>query len=183
MLTIRDLVPWSRRHLAPTGRGGAEHPMLALQHDMERLFDDFWRGFDMPMAGWTERELPGVMPRIDVREDDAHIVVTAEVPGMDEKDVEIMLGDDALTIRGVKKAEHEGEEHGIRRMERSYGAFRRTLAIDAPILADKVEATFKNGVLTVTLPKDPDAQPRLRRIPVSGTPTAETPETADKAAA
>ena len=183
MLTIRDLVPWGRRHLEPSGRRGFEHPMLALQHDMERMFDDVWRGFDAPLPGWFDREHAVVAPRIDISEDDARFVVTAEVPGIEEKDVEILLGDDTLTIKGEKKSEHEGEEQGVRRMERTYGSFRRTIAIDTPILADKVEATFKNGVLTVTLPKDPDAQSHLRRIPVSGGPALESPEAAQEKAA
>ena len=183
MLTIRDLIPWSRERALTPERRGLEHPVLSFQREMDRLFDEFWRGIDLPMAGRLERSHAFVSPRIDVSEDEKQIRLSAELPGMEEKDVEILLGEDTLTISGEKKSEHEATEEGIRTMERSYGQFRRTLPIDTPIVADKVEANFKNGVLTVVLPKDPAAQSKLRKIPVSGAPALDKPEKGEKEAA
>ncbi len=181
MLTIRDLIPWSRgRDLAPERRA-FEHPIFAMQREMDRMFDEVMRGVDWSSFGGLGRSRGFVSPQVDVTEDEHRILVTAELPGLEEKDVEILLGEDSLTISGEKTAEHEATEEGVRTMERSYGAFRRTLPIGLPILADKVEASFKNGVLTVVLPKDPKAEAKLRKIPVSGTPSLEKPAAEKKA--
>jgi HSP20 family protein len=97
-------------------------------------------------------------------------VVTAELPGMEEKDVEVVLGDNVLTIKGDKKLEHEEKEKekGYAYSERSFGSFERRIPIDTEIVADKVDAVFKNGVLTVTLPKTPEARKHFKRVPVRG---------------
>lgn len=181
MLTIRDLIPWSRGRDIVAERRGFEHPIFALQREMDRMFDEVTRGVEWPTFAALGRGRTFVSPQVDVTEDEHRILVTAELPGMDEKDVEILLGEDSITISGEKKAEHEATEQGVRTMERSYGAFRRTLPIGLPIVAEKVEASFKNGVLTVVLPKDPKAEAKLRKIPVKGAPVLDKPEEAKKA--
>lgn len=179
MLTIRDLVPWHRRgHGGPALRG-VEHPFLSLQREFDRLYDDFWR-MDVPALGRVRGGEALISPQVDVTEDDKQFVVTAELPGLDEKDVEVTLGDDTLTISGEKKSEHEAEEGGYRTAERVYGSFRRTLPLSDEVLADKVEASFKNGVLTVVLPKNPEAPKRVRKVLVHGAEKA--PEGESKAA-
>ena len=93
-----------------------------------------------------------ISPRIDVSENEKEIVVTAELPGLDERDVEVLLADNALTIKGEKKAERDESEQGYVYKERSFDAFRRTLPLDVEVNPDDVKARFRNGVLSVTLP-------------------------------
>jgi HSP20 family protein len=105
---------------------------------------------------------------VDIREDDKEIVVAAELPGLDEKDLEVTMSDNALIIKGEKKGEHEERESGYSYRERSYGAFQRVIPLDVDVLEDQVAATFKNGVLTIVLPKSPDAQRKFKKIAISG---------------
>jgi len=156
----RDLTPW-RRGLSPFGRD----PFHGFRREMNRLFDDFFA----PVAG-EGRSFAGpaavLTPSVDVDETEEAYVVTAEVPGIAEKDIELSLADNALTLSGEKRSEHEEESEGRRYSERSYGRFSRTIPFDAEIDADKVEATCANGVLKVTLPKNPNAREKSRRIEV-----------------
>jgi HSP20 family protein len=116
---------------------------------MNRMFDDFSRGFDLSPfdGGWSW----GFSPPVDVREDEKEVTVKAELPGMEEKDIEVNLADNGLTIKGEKKAEKEekGKDNWYR--ETSYGAFHRFIPLPEGLDKEKVDARFKNGVLTVTL--------------------------------
>ncbi|MDZ3837752.1 MAG: Hsp20/alpha crystallin family protein [Rhodospirillales bacterium] len=181
MLTMRDLIPWSRERDVAAGRA-AEHPLMSFQRDMNRLFEDLWRGFDLPSAGRGEAAAaPMISPRIDLKEREGEIQVCAELPGLKESDVEVALTDNVLSIRGEKKHERKEEEKGYTYSERSYGSFERRIPLDAEVLADRVEARFADGVLTVTLPKNPQAKGHARRIPIGA--AAETgAEEAPKAA-
>ena len=140
------------------------HPFMSLQRDMNRLFDDFWRGWDLPSPfqdGWD-----GFNPRVDVEETDDEVRVTAELPGLDHKDFELSLaGDDTLVLQGEKRAEREDKTHGWH--ERTYGRFERVLSLPAEVDGDKVSAQFKNGVLTVRLPKSQTARQRAKRIEIA----------------
>ncbi|NJO67456.1 MAG: Hsp20/alpha crystallin family protein [Rhodospirillales bacterium] len=167
MLSMRDLIPWSRGRDVAAGRT-AEHPLMTFQREFDRLFDDLWRGVDVPLLGRGERAATMITPRIELREKEGDIIVSAELPGLQEKDVEVTLVDNVLSIRGEKKVEKEEKEEGYTYSERSYGAFERRIPIDAEVMADKVEARFADGVLTVTLPKNPSAQAEIRRIPIGG---------------
>ena len=95
-------------------------------------------------------------------------MVTAELPGIDQKDIELDLSDNALTLRGEKRSERKEEQAGRRYSERSYGRFERTIPFAAEIDADKVEARCENGVLKITLPKNPKARDKTRRIEIKG---------------
>ena len=164
MLNVRELIPWSRsRDLAPGQR--AEHPLAAMQREMDRMLDEFWRGFDLPVWGRGERG-GMIAPRIDIRETEEAIIVTAELPGLEEKDVEISLSETALLIRGEKKLERQEKERGYTYSERSFGSFERRIPLDAGIDGEHVTAAMANGVLTVTLPKTPEAQSKVRRIEI-----------------
>ena len=103
---------------------------------------------------------------MDVRETDKEIVVEAELPGMEEKDVSIALQDGILTIRGEKKHEVDEEKENYRIMERRYGSFQRSVQLPDTVDEDKIEATFNNGVLRVSLPKRPEAIGKQRKIPI-----------------
>ena len=162
-MTIRDLIPWGRdesRSSVPTLRGDENHPFLTLHREMNRLFDDMFSRFDAPLSMVGRSGLS--WPSIEVAEAEGSVTVTAEMPGLDEKDVEILLEGDVLTIRGEKKAETEDKER--RFSERYYGRFARRIALPFEVEEDKVEASFKNGVLTVTLPTSPKAQTKAKRI-------------------
>lgn len=142
-----------RRRSVPARRG-----LLAA----DRLFDDLWSGFGvMPNA------TSAFTPRIDVRETDDEYVVTAELPGLEEKDVELTFDDNVLTLKGEKRTDHSDESAGYKHVESVAGHFERTFAFPVEVEADKVTATAKNGILTVTLPKPADAKKEPRTIPVT----------------
>jgi len=142
-------------------------PFERLHRQIDELFSNSWLTRAFPSSA---ANAPGmVMPNVDVSEDDKQIVVTAELPGMDEKDVEVTLADNVLTIKGEKKSEHEekDETKNYHLLERSYGSFRRSLPLDCEVDAAKVTANFDKGVLKVVMPKAPAQQTRTTRIPIS----------------
>lgn len=165
-MTIRDLIPWNRRREVAVRRGEQANPFLTLHREMNRLFDDVFRGFDVTPFG-SDRFLDRAMgwPNIEVSETEKEVKVTAELPGLEEKDVEVELANGVLAIKGEKKT--ETEDKGRLFSERYYGRFERRIPID-DIEEDKVAASFKNGVLTVTLPKSQKAQQKVKRIAISG---------------
>jgi HSP20 family protein len=163
-MAIRDLVPWGRERGVNTSRD-REDPFSSLHREMNRMFEDFGRSFDLaPWSGWEPR---GFHPHTDVRETDDEVLVTAEMPGLEEKDFEIQLSDGVLVLKGEKRHEREEKEEGaVHRIERSYGSFHRTIPLPCEVLADKATADYRKGVLTVTLPKAPSAKRSVHRISV-----------------
>ena len=143
---------------------GSAAPALRSVRPLDRLFDDIWQGFDLQPA-WPANAR--FAPRIDVREDDEAIVVSAELPGLEEKDFQISLEDEVLTLKGEKRSHSEEERAGYRHVESVSGAFERRLVLSAPVDADAIKAVYKNGVLSITLPKPPQARPQTRTIPIS----------------
>jgi HSP20 family protein len=162
-MNIRELVPWSRgdRDRSLATRSGEMSPVVSLHREVNRLFDDVFRAFDDPRA-WGSR---GAWPTVDVDETDKEYQVTAELPGLEDKDVEVLLQDGVLTLRGEKKLETEGRNRSY--SERFYGRFERQISLDRDVDEDAVKATFKNGVLSVTVPKTARAIERTKRIPVN----------------
>ncbi|HZP71711.1 MAG TPA: Hsp20/alpha crystallin family protein [Pseudolabrys sp.] len=146
------------KSLIPVGRDRTvANPFTTLQREIDRLFDDFSRGFpSLPSfpAGGTNV----LMPSMDVTETDKEIEITAELPGLEEKDVQINVADNLLTIRGEKKAEKEQKDKNYRLIERSYGSFERTLELPEGVNADSIKASISKGVLKVTVPKPVPAQ-------------------------
>lgn len=165
---IRDLIPWSRGgREVQVRREGADDPMLALQSDINRMFESFWRNFDLPALGnGGDGFVTGALPRVDVRETDKEVEVVAEAPGMDEADLDVSVAEGMLTIRGEKKAEREQEDQGYILRERSFGRIERLVPLPDGLDLDSAKATFKNGVLTVTMMKTPEAQAAVKRIQV-----------------
>src|SRR3972149_780225 len=138
-MSMRALSPWT----------GTE----VFRREMDRLFDRFFE------PRWDELELVGEWtPKIDVAETKDAVVVKAELPGMEQKDISVELQDQVLTLKGEKHQEKEEKGERFHRMERSWGAFSRALRLPAAVEGAKVSATFKHGVLTVTLPKAPTAE-------------------------
>lgn len=135
---------------------------------MGRFLDEMTRDWDFPRIPGFPSPAPveAFHPKIDVSETDKEVVVTAEIPGANEKDVEVTLTKDSLTIHGEKKVEKEEKKKNYYRMERSYGSFRRMIALPCEVDESKVEAVFQHGVLKVTLPKTAEVQKSTRKIEV-----------------
>ncbi|SDN35083.1 HSP20 family protein [Methylobacterium phyllostachyos] len=174
-MSVRDLIPWNRSTSSPVPAGLSNEPaspFLALHREVNRLFDDVFNGFGVPslagsnLAGSTLAGRSFGWPSVEVVEADGGLRVSAELPGLDEKDVELLVEDGVLTLRGEKRAETTDKERGY--TERSYGRFERSIALPFTVQEDKAEATFRNGVLTVTLPRAADAPERRRRIAING---------------
>lgn len=164
-MSVRDLIPWNRGKPAPSiFRGDDMDPFLSLHRNVNRLFDEAFRGFDMPAFGQMMTR-SGTWPTVEVSENEKEIRVIAEVPGLEEKDIEVTLDDGVLAIRGERKSETEDKDRQF--SERYYGRFERRLALGHDVEEDKVDATFKNGVLLVTLPKTAKAQASAKRIAIN----------------
>jgi HSP20 family protein len=166
-MAIRDLIPWSRGREVSVRRGEELNPFLTLHREVNRLFDDMFRGFNLAPFGTTDRLFDRSLgwPNVEVSETNKEMKVTAELPGIDEKDVDVQLANGVLTIRGEKKTETEDKDRLF--SERFYGRFERRIPVD-DIFEDKVIASFKNGVLTVTLPKTASATEKVKRIAIKG---------------
>ncbi len=169
-MNMRDLIPWGRNaQTTPSPYREEGDPFMTLHREMNRLFDDVFRGFDIApfgsfgamgrMAGW---------PSVEVIDIDKDIRVSAELPGLDEKDVEVLMSDGVLTIRGGKRSEVEDRERAF--SERTYGRFERRIPLGWDVEEDKVNASFRNGVLTVTMPKSAKAAAKARRIAINRDP-------------
>ena len=142
-MDVKSVLPWKR------DKALAERdPFALLRREMNSLFDDFFSDREGP-----GQALAGFTPHVDVKETDGEIRVTAEVPGVEEKDIEIAVSGDTLTIKGEKKEDKEEKGEERYRLERSYGAFRRSFSLPCEVDPGKAAATYKKGVLTITLPK------------------------------
>lgn len=166
-MSVRDLIPWSRgngNNEAPSiYRASDVDPFMSLHHNVNRLFDEVFRGFDTPSV--FGRLGNRSWPSVEIAENDKEIRVMAEVPGLEEKDIEVMLEDGMLTLRGEKKSETKDDDRQF--SKRYYGRFERRLALGRDVEPNKVTASFKNGVLDVTLPKSAKAQANAKRITIN----------------
>jgi HSP20 family protein len=130
--------------------------------EMRRMMEDFWMSPFEEMGRWGE----AFTPRVDVSEEDNQIVVSAELPGMDQKDIDVTVTRDSIRIAGEKKHEEEKEERGYYRRETSYGSFERVIDLPSEVDEDKAEAEFSKGVLKIRLPKSEQAQARRKKIEI-----------------
>ena len=165
-MTIKDLIPsiWKRDYVS--SKRAEEHPFYSLQREMNSLFDDFFKGFDLAPFGRDRERFGTFSPSIDIKENDKDVSIKAELPGMDEKDIEVSLTNDALTIRGEKKEEKEDNGKNYYRMERNYGSFSRTIPLPTGIDSQKADAVFKKGVLTITVHKTEEAEAKVKKIKI-----------------
>ncbi len=155
---------------APAPRGWAH--MEGLRRDLNRLFEDFgdlWRSpVRQALLGteplWSRDLTWAATPAVDVAEKDKAYEITAELPGMDEKNIDVKIANGMLTIKGEKKEEKEEKKKDYYLSERRYGSFERRFQVPEGVESDKIEASFKKGVLTVTLPKTPAAQAAEKKI-------------------
>lgn len=168
-MAITDLIPWHWGEKKVPVKREEQEPVYELQRNMNSLFDDFFNNFGNFSLAPFEAFGPSFgafNPQVDVSESDKEIKVSAELPGLDENDIEVSLAHNVLTISGEKKEEKEDKGKNYYRMERSYGSFQRAIPLPDEVETDKVEARFKKGVLTITLPKTAEAQKRTKRITV-----------------
>jgi HSP20 family protein len=160
-MAIKNLVPFGKRSIPAKREEGS--PFSLLRREMDSLFDNFFQGFDLEPF---EARFGAFSPKVDVTESDKEIKITAELPGLDEKDIEVSLQNNMLTMKGEKKEEKEDKGKDYYRMERSYGSFSRTIPLPIEVETDKVEAKFKKGVLNITLPKSAKAVAETKKIAV-----------------
>ena len=160
-MALTDLIPWNRNQNVTAPR--QTDPFLSLRREMDRVFDSFFRGFDLPMTGGTPGWSAGTWPRAEVSETDNEIKVVAELPGMERKDIDVTFHDGLLTLKGEKKTETNGSVYS----ERWHGQFERSFQLGPDVDPDKINAEFKNGVLTLTLGKRPEAQRQVKRIAIN----------------
>ncbi len=133
--------------------------LQALQERIDQLFEESLRGRgEIAPASWS--------PAVDIYETDDAIILEAELPGMNEKDIEVKIEDNVLTIRGERKFEEERKEENYYRMERFYGTFQRSFTLPSNVDTEKVKAEYKKGILKVTLPKKEQAKPKQIKIEV-----------------
>lgn len=164
-MAIKDLIPLNNRgRELGFQRATDAGPFFTLHREMNCMFDDVFRGFDLAPFGPTSRTLDGLgWPQIDIDETDTEVRITAELPGLDEKDVSLEIANGVLSISGEKKT--ESEDKARRFSERYHGRFERRVSLQ-DIEEDKATAAFKNGVLTVTVPKSAEAK-NVRRIAIN----------------
>ncbi len=139
---------------------------FAFARELDRMLDDVWRGFGTPAAGVAPESFS---PRVDIRETEGEILIAAELPGLDEKDLVVSLEEGVLTVKGERKHESEDgdEEKGRRHVESVRGRFHRAFRLPEEVDAASVKAAYKNGILSVTLPKLPQEKPEVRHIPIN----------------
>jgi len=144
----------------------AANPFQLLQREMNRLFNDVWSGdFGLPISDGTNSDTAFLMPRMELREGDKEVRLIAELPGVTEKDIDVSLDDDVLTIRGEKRTERKEEHEHTHFTERTFGTFQRSMRLPYRVEPNQVKASFENGILTVTVPKN-KTQEKARKIPV-----------------
>ena len=147
------------------------HPMARMHHEMDRMFDDFFRDFGLSTPSWSRGLAPSfsegwLKPSVDISATDREYTIHVELPGISEKDVRVELSGDTLKISGEKKHEQEDKGKEYYSVERSYGSFQRVLSLPEDANGDQIEAKFKNGVMTITLPRKESAKPKSKQIEV-----------------
>jgi HSP20 family protein len=182
-IEMKKLAPWNwfRHEESGAGKAMARHPggymdnpMLSIHQEVDRMFSDLIRGFALPAAslfGRGDNGLPSLSsrwlrPDIDIAATDKQYTITVEVPGVDENDITVEVADDSLIVRGEKKFETEQKDKEFYSVERSYGSFRRVLALPGDADTGNIDAGFKNGVLTLTLPRKAQAEKAGRRVQI-----------------
>jgi len=167
-------LPVKNEKLAPVSTSETWQPLESLRQEIDRLFDNFGLGPWQPFRHSLFQAEPlfrralmrGTMPAVDVAESEKAYEITAELPGMDEKDIEVKVAESRLTIKGEKQEEKEEKKKDYYLHERHFGSFERSFELPTTVDADKIEANFKKGVLTVTLPKKAEAQKPAKKIDV-----------------
>lgn len=185
-MDIKKLAPWNwfkkeeedAGSIVPVHQGRrrehghpVHHPATRLHAEIDRIFESAFRDFGMSPFGFNRsilsREAEEILkPTLDIGATEKAYTISVEIPGVDEKDVRLELSGDALFIRGEKRQEKEEKEKNFYRVERSYGSFQRTLSLPGDADRDGIQAGFRKGVLTITVPRRPMPESEVRRIEV-----------------
>ena len=146
-----------------------EAPLGRIHQEIDQIFDNFFRGSWLSPFRQLDQKWMGSMmlPKVDIAEDKKEYTITVEVPGVEEKDIDLTIADGTLTIRGEKRHEEENHDRQYHRVERSYGAFQRVLSLPDDSKEDAIEAKFKNGILTLRVPKTTSTKSGGRKIPIT----------------
>lgn len=165
-MAFRDLMPsWGGKREVSDASHSSD-PFRALQQEMNQAFNNFWRTFEVTPFGDRFGE-GGLVPRADVVETEHSLEISMELPGLEEKDVDVSISRGLLTVSGERKAEREDRQGGLYLSERQYGSFKRSIPLPPTVDPDKAEAKFKNGVLTLTVPKTAEAKQDVKKIAVT----------------
>ena len=162
-MTLSELIHWNRPSNVPVrqGRSRAERSLLNMQNDMDDLLQNFFG--EMHMPAFTQQP---AFPAVDIIENDKNFQVKAELPGMKPEDVDVSVTDGFLTIKGEKCEETEEKDENYLRRETSYGSFQRTVALPDTAYCDEAEASFKNGILNIEVPKKPEALQKPKKLQI-----------------
>lgn len=182
-MNINKIAPWNwfkkeeagTRAMVPVNRNGdtqmSTFPIAEMHRAMDRMFDDFFRDFGLAMPRWprnltADSETTWLKPNLDISATDNEYSIAVELPGVSEKDVQVDVSGDTLSIRGEKRQESEHKGRDYHTVERSYGSFQRTLALPDDADRDGIDAKFKRGLLTVTIPRNASVQTATKQIDV-----------------
>ncbi|GAB4325108.1 MAG: Hsp20/alpha crystallin family protein [Candidatus Sumerlaeia bacterium] len=182
-VNISKLAPWNwfkkeqeQASVLPVryagGKPAVEYPLQALRHEIDQLFNDFFRGFGLsplarsPLFPSLAEGAQWFKPNLDISATDKEYTLQVELPGISEKDVQVEVSGDTLKIWGEKKLEKEDKGRDYYVVERSYGSFQRVLALPEDAKTDAIEARFKNGVMTITIPRIEAASQSSKKIEV-----------------
>ena len=185
-MNIKKLAPWNwfKKEQEDAGKSvpvhnptvnetilGSDHPLVSFHREFDRFFNTMLHGFGMPpmglsRAGWPALAHDILKPTLDIASTENAYTVSVEVPGVEENDVKLELSNGTLIIRGEKKQAKESKGKDFYCIERSYGAFRRVLSLPEDVDHDHIQAVFKNGVLTITMPRKALPKSKVKRIEV-----------------
>ncbi len=165
-MTLRNLEIWNNKK-DNYKNSGLPKSFQSFQTDVDRLFDGFFNDFGRFSSSLINKGRAGSFsPKIDISDDESSIEINAELPGLDEKDIQVSLKEDVLTIKGEKKSGDEKKDKDFYRVERRFGRFERSIRVPREIDAENINASFKNGVLNVSLPKSEKPKENVRKIEV-----------------
>ena len=159
---MANLLTRRKRRGDPLSRDIGEPSLSPIQHELNRLFGDFWPETLGGMEPWSG----SFVPNVDVAEDEKAIRISAELPGMDENDIDVSISNGVLTLQGEKKQDEEETEKGFYCRESAHGKFLRRIDLGSDVDEDKADAEFKKGILTITLPKSEAAQAKAKKIKI-----------------
>jgi HSP20 family protein len=166
-MELRNLAPWHSSRTPERGIFPLDTTLDSLHREFDRMFESFWRGMGPQPFASSIWGFNGAVPAIDQSEDETAYHVAVELPGIEEKDVEVSLVDNDLTIRGERILDKEEKEQNYYLRERTRGSFRRSLSFPVQIDENKVKAAFADGVLSITLPKTKEAQKKAKTIAIT----------------
>lgn len=163
-MNFGSLIPWRDKSQDLANRDEMLDPFVSFRREVDRVFDDFFDGFGS--RGLSSTGSRRFAPTVDISETDKDIVISAEMPGLDEKDFEVSLSGDLLTIKGEKKAEREQKNGDAYYLERRFGSFSRSIRLPFEVKDDNVDARYDKGVLSLRVPKPAEVQKAVRKIEV-----------------